>query len=559
MKEDGSNMNTGKKIRKQILASVLLLLLVAFKTQVIAADDPFLYEKVPMIYFIPDQTTDYRHIYFTDNILAGNMKSYELCDKAVSSGIENGTIITDDGKWIYAIIYTENSEGKKERHLSRTSLKGLTNSLAANSKKTEILDIDINDNSDPDEYFAQLYNLADGSVLLFVHSSGTNYKFYHIDEHGSEILADDIEVYRSEWDGSWLIVSSDNIAYWILNDRDRHSTTINKVPLGDKQTILGTRYCNRDFLCCESEGKFYLVKNTGETTGIEGDFAGEISDVIYCSDDEIYVRTEYRDQASEGAGQNGEQEEQTLINEYKLSSDGKAELLTEGMTFLERENDLCIYTKNGDSDPGKLYYKFGNSRENEFGEYLSDYLSITRTGDNTVALIRNGEQYEIYSTKDDQLERIAWLGDPSRSSSPIRLGWHNNKLFFAKGGLSCAENGKVTQISEFNSAADNVEVNQDGSYSIFDVQSGFNPNNVTQITFKDGVEIGTMDIQYYKGVYLGNDTYIRPMVDEDGSYGIHLKKLNSDTSKTLIKEHGGYYFFPSYCPIKVSFYTLNEY
>lgn len=53
-----------------------------------------------------------------------------------------------------------------EKRVARTSTKGLTGSLAHNSKKTEILDMVIASGTDLDNEPNFVY-LADGSVLLF--------------------------------------------------------------------------------------------------------------------------------------------------------------------------------------------------------------------------------------------------------------------------------------------------------------------------------------------------------------------------------------------------------
>ena len=124
-----------------------------------------------MLYSTRDPDSGQLHFFFTENVLAKKMKSYELSEKAFSSydehhsGFDNVNI-TDDGEWIYSITYLENSDGIMEKRVARTSTKGLTGSLAHNSKKTEILDMVIASGTDLDNEPNFVY-LADGSVLLF--------------------------------------------------------------------------------------------------------------------------------------------------------------------------------------------------------------------------------------------------------------------------------------------------------------------------------------------------------------------------------------------------------
>lgn len=146
----------------KLLLSVVLsvLLLGTFGARSVFANAygqvDFPFQKVPMLYSTKDPDSGQLHFFFTENVLAKKMKSYELSEKAFSSYDEyhssfDNVNITDDGEWIYSITYLENSDGIMEKRVARTSTKGLTGSLAYNSKKTEILDMVIASGTDLDK------------------------------------------------------------------------------------------------------------------------------------------------------------------------------------------------------------------------------------------------------------------------------------------------------------------------------------------------------------------------------------------------------------------------
>lgn len=512
----------------------------------------FPFQKVPMLYSTIDPDSGQLHFFFTENVLAKKMKSYELSEKAFSryndhqSGFDNVNI-TDDGEWIYSITYLENSDGIMEKRVARTSTKGLTGSLAHNRKKTEILDIVIASGTDLDKEPIFSY-LADGSVLLF-YQDRYSYKLYHIDDRGPALLSENVTYYGSSWDRSMRFIDENNLVIWVTNDTSKHSVRIDKISKGNKELPgFGISFFDniftRDYLFCEENGVIYRLDRTGGSKKIEADFKGDIEIICQISNDETYVQTSY------------EEDDRTLYNEYKVDGKGKTELVIEGASRMTRSGDLCIYSRKNEEGWNKLYYRFGSLAEAEADIYLQDrWMDLYRTGDGSAAVIENGDYLYACSTINNEIESF-WKLD---SDDRYAIGF--DTLFYARRGtLSALKNGKVYEMRNYEGVPeynDSFEINRDGSIGVYEGISGPVANPSEEYFYKDGEQIGHITKFNMTGLYLGNHKYICPIMDDDGNILVCLKDTSNDSYKPLIPLLYVFYFFPSYNPMIVTPRTMN--
>jgi hypothetical protein len=221
---------------KAFLAACLsVFLLCGFSAESILAKEKYLYDTFPMIYALYDPDTGLDHYYYTDNILARKMKSWEITTDAFDlndSGYLDEVHLTTDRRWIYSLITVEDSSGQSKTRLARTFTKGLTNNPAKNSKKTEVLDIDINSPKE-EHYYVNFVNLCDGSFLLICkRPDDYTHVVYRIDDKGPELVGEDLRLWMNDADGSFRFIDANDYAHWINCNSITRKVTIEKAYYG---------------------------------------------------------------------------------------------------------------------------------------------------------------------------------------------------------------------------------------------------------------------------------------------------------------------------------------
>lgn len=519
---------------KAFLAACLsVFLLCGFSAESILANERYLYDTFPMIYALYDPDTGLDHYYYTDNILARKMKSWEITTDAFDlndSGYLDEVHLTTDRRWIYSLITVEDSSGQSKTRLARTFTKGLTNNPAKNSKKTEVLDIDINSPKE-EHYYVNFVNLCDGSFLLICkRPDDYTHVVYRIDDKGPELVGEDLRLWMNDADGSFRFIDANDYAHWINCNSITRKVTIEKAYYGGGRPEIDE--FTKDYVIQKKEdGRYCQLYRNGKTRDLGDFFAGKDCHFtpVPDSDNEFYISV--GEEVRNSTEDNDSSEYVWIYDDYKMYRDGSIKLLTENMENQDRDRNLCLYNKfDEENQEHRIYYRFDDGEERVLEDLQSSSFYFYRTLDGSMIVIKSGGKKYVYSINNNVMTLERLLGDSSGF-----LLYYNNLYVYQDHTVGKYVNGQYYSLSYLHDERryDYFEICKDGYDCFKEVSEG----TIEYKLYKDGVLKGTeSEYSYiiYPTAFVGKNQYLRLLTQE---MGLYLKEIGSENRRMLIPRY----------------------
>ena len=527
-------MKTKIQVRNAFLAACLsVFLLCGFGAESISAKEGYLYDTFPIIYALYDPDTGLDHYYYTDNILAQKMKSWEITTDAFDlsdSGYLNEVHLTADRRWIYSLITVEDSSGQSKTRLARTSTEGLTDNPAKNSKKTEVLDLEIK-NPKEDNGFVEFVNLCDGSFLLLcIRPDDNACVVYRIDDKGPELVGEDVGLRMGDADGTFRFIDANGYAHWINCNSITRKVTIEKAYYGGGMPEFDE--FTKDYVIQKKEdGRYCQLYSNGKTRDLGDFFAGKDCHFtpVPDSDNEFYISlgekvrnsSEYKDSS----------EDVWIYDDYKMYHDGSIKLLTENMENHVRNGDLCIYNKFDEGDQKyHIYYKFDDGEERVLEDLQSSSFYFSRTLDGSMVVITSGDSKYVYSINNNVMTREGALG-----GSDGFLIYRSTVYVYRNRTVGKYVNGQYYSLQYLHEGGlcDYFEICKDGYDFFIDYLSEPTKYNV----YKDGVLTGTASedtTAIVPTAFVGNNQFLWILTRD---MGLYLQEIGSENRRTIIPRY----------------------